>query len=106
MSGLITLAIAIAILFHYRPDLRDFVLGGFGARVVVRIANGAIEVKRGRLPGSVLEDLRFIAEDDPTMKGRVHLFGRGPTLRIQVRGLPEGPAQRVRNVVNLRRRDV
>lgn len=106
MSALITLAIAVALLFHYRPDLKDALLGGLAARIVVVIDKGTVTVKRGRLPGSVLEDLRFVAEDDPTLKGRVHLNGRGPGLRIQVRGLPEGPAQRVRNVINLRRRDV
>lgn len=106
MAPFLALVLAVAAVFVLRPDVRDWLLGGLAARVVVRIRGGEATVMRGRLPGSVLDDLRMIANSDPTLAGNVHLLGKGAGLRIRVRGLPEGPAQRVRNVVNLRRRDV
>lgn len=76
------------------------------ARVVVALEGGDARVVRGRLPGAVVEDLRIVASLTPGVSGRVELRGSGDGLDIRTPGLDEGVAQRVRNALHLRRRDV
>jgi hypothetical protein len=83
-----------------------FYLAQQRARLVVRITDGRASVVRGRLPPGLFDDLQAVAHLSPDATGRVEVSGQGPSLRVRTRGLPEGPAQRVRNVVYLRRRDV
>ena len=67
-------------------------------RVVVELADGRAHLRRGRLPGQVLEDLEVVARLTGA-RGRVALHGRRPDLEVRTDGLDEGTAQRVRNVV-------
>ncbi|MDP2316578.1 MAG: DUF3634 family protein [Pseudomonadota bacterium] len=76
------------------------------ARIVVQIAEGRAQVVRGSLPGGLLGDLHAVAELSPKVAGRVEIRGKGTSLSVRTPGLPEGPAQRARNVVYLRRHDV
>ena len=75
-------------------------------RIVVAIANGRAQVVRGTLPGGVIGDLQVVAELSAEAAGRVEIRGKGTSLSVRTPGLPEGPAQRARNVVYLRRHDV
>lgn len=94
LSWLFLLAIGVAVYLRLR------------ARVVVEIAGGDARLRRGQLPGGVMEDLRAVASMTPGVKGRVELRGKGPTLSVRTPGLPDGVGQRARNVVHLRRNDV
>lgn len=76
------------------------------ARVVVLLRDGRAEVLRGSLPGGLLGDLHAVAELSPGASGRVEIRGKGTSLSVRTPGLPEGPAQRARNVIYLRRKDV
>lgn len=76
------------------------------ARVVVRIEEGRARLVRGRLPGGLLGDLESVARMSPDVAGRVEIRGRGEHLSVRTSGLPDGPAQRARNVIHLRRDDV
>lgn len=75
-------------------------------RVVVRIGGGRAQVVRGRLPAGLAGDLDAVARLSPQAAGRVEVRGRGTSLSVRTPGLPEGPAQRARNVVYLRRKDL
>lgn len=88
-------------------------LGLFGAavwivwisrpRILVTIAAGRAELVRGELPPGLLGDFEAIARDCPDARGRVEVVGTRATLKVKTPGLGEGPAQRVRNVVMLRK---
>ncbi len=86
-------------------------LGGLGAfvwfvgrpRVAVDLSGGKAVLRRGQLPPGLLSELDDIARTGPELVGRVEIRGRGATLKVAVLGLTEGPAQRVRNVLMLRR---
>ncbi len=93
-SWLFLLVIGLAVWVRLRP------------RVVIEIAGGDARVVRGRIPAGLVEDLRAVASLTPGVRGRVELRGKGGGLSIRTPGLPDGVGQRVRNVVNLRRRDV
>ncbi|MDP2304618.1 MAG: DUF3634 family protein [Pseudomonadota bacterium] len=75
-------------------------------RIVVQIAGGRAEVVRGSLPGGLLGDLLAVAELSPGAAGRVEIRGKGTSLSIRTTGLDDAVAQRARNVVYLRRKDV
>ena len=72
-------------------------------RVRVRIEGGQIRVTRGKLPFDLRADLEAIAQAQPEARGRVELRGRGDKLDLRTPGLDETAAQRVRNVVFIRR---
>jgi hypothetical protein len=72
-------------------------------RISVRLGGGRAVVQRGQLPPGLLSELNDIARHLDGGAGDVQIRGTGATLKLTVRGLDEGPAQRVRNVVLLRR---
>lgn len=74
--------------------------------MVVRIGDGRAEVVRGRLPAGLAGDLDAVARLSPQVAGRVEVRGHGASLSVRTPGLPEGPAQRARNVLYLRRKDL
>ncbi len=72
-------------------------------RVLVTIEGGRAKLVRGELPPGLLADFEAIARDCPDARGRVEVVGTRATLKVKTPGLGEGPAQRVRNVVMLRK---
>ena len=72
-------------------------------RVLVTIEAGRAKLVRGELPPGLLGDFEAIARDCPDAHGRVGVLGTRATLKVKTPGLGEGPAQRVRNVVMLRK---
>lgn len=68
----------------------------------VRLAGGSAEVQRGTPPRGLVHDLADVARALPAdAEGRVLLSGAGSRVHIDIEGLDEGPAQRVRNVVRM-----
>ncbi len=76
------------------------------AHTVVTFEGGKAGLLRGALPPGLLRDLKDVARGLPDTRGELQLRGQGDTLTLRIRGLDEGPAQRVRNVVLLRRREI
>ena len=76
------------------------------AHTVVRFDAGRATLLRGALPPGLLRDLADVARGLHAARGLLELRGQGDTLKLGVRGLDDGPAQRVRNVVLLRRREI
>ena len=84
------------------------VIGGFvwaisRPRIAVRLSGGSAVLERGELPGGLLSELNDVARLQPSIDGTLQVRGRGDTLKVTIVGLDDGPAQRVRNVVLLRR---
>jgi hypothetical protein len=71
---------------------------------VIRLQGGQARCIRGVVPAGLLADLDEVARSLPQAKATVSLSGAGDGLRVAVKGLDEGGAQRVRNTVNLHRR--
>ena len=71
---------------------------------VIRLQGGQARCIRGAVPPGLLADLDEVARSLPQGKATVSLSGAGDGLRVAVKGLDEGGAQRVRNTVNLHRR--
>ncbi len=72
-------------------------------RIAIELQGGRAVLVRGALPPGLLSELKDVARQAPGEDGRVAIHGRGQTLKVTVTGLDEGIAQRVRNVVLLRR---
>jgi hypothetical protein len=72
------------------------------AHTVVRLQGGKAELVRGALPPGLLSDLRDVARSTGA-DGRLEIRGQGPSLALSIKGLDEGPEQRVRNVTLLRK---
>ena len=72
-------------------------------RIAIELRGGRAILVRGELPPGLLSELKDVARQAPEDDGQVTIHGRGQTLKVTVTGLDEGPAQRVRNVVLLRR---
>ncbi len=67
----------------------------------VRLHGGEAVVRRGTPPRALVHDLADIAKSTPQGEGRVLLSGAGNKVHIDIDGLDEGLAQRVRNVVRM-----
>jgi len=94
MVGLLAVAVATVAIFVWavsRPRIR------------VVFGEGHARLDRGDLPGGLLGELSDIARHSPQANGELRIHGRRDTLKLSIVGLDEGPAQRVRNVVLLRR---
>lgn len=72
------------------------------AHTVVRLQGGKATLDRGALPPGLLSDLGDVARMTGA-DGRLELRGEGAGLKLTIKGLPEGPEQRVRNVTLLRK---
>ncbi|MCO4771684.1 MAG: DUF3634 family protein [Deltaproteobacteria bacterium] len=83
--------------------LAGFVLWVSRPRIAVELQDGRATLVRGELPPGLLSELKDVARSAPHATGHLAIRGTGATLKLTVTGLPEGPAQRVRNVVLLRR---
>lgn len=71
---------------------------------VITVEKGQARCTRGVVPPGLLADLDEVARRLPDARATVSLSGAGDGLRVEVKGLDEGSAQRVRNTVNLHRR--
>ena len=86
MSLWVVLALVVALVLLFRA--------GGDAHTVVELDGDRLTVTRGQLPPALARELRALG-----LTGPVRLRGRGERLAIDVDGLDDGPAQRVRNVV-------
>ena len=91
MSPLLLLAGLVALYLLVRPGR------------VITLRDGAARCTRGKVPNGLLADLDDLARSLPAARASVSLAGKGADLRVTVRGLDEGAAQRVRNIVGLHR---
>lgn len=70
------------------------------------IAGGRASVTRGRPPNALVGDLDDLARTVPDAHGHVWIAGRGADAHVEIRGVDEGLAQRIRNVVGLHRASI
>ncbi len=95
-DALILLALAAAV--------AAFVIAVRRPHTLVRFAGGDCALVRGDLPPGLLQDLQDVARGLPNgARGSLGLHGQGDTLKLDIAGLDEFAAQRVRNVVLLQR---
>ena len=73
---------------------------------VVKVGDGRAEPVRGDLLPALLGDFQDIARRLPAAKGTIEIRGEGETLDVKTRGLDAKAAQRVRNVVMVRRKQI
>ena len=84
-----------------------FALVASRPHTLVRFSEGSVELVRGALPPGLLTDLKDVARGlPPRTIGVLGLHGQGDTLKLAVSGLEDFAAQRVRNVVLLRRSQI
>ena len=97
MTGIILLGLLIAAV----------VLLGAGIKgrphTVIRFTSTSVELRRGSPPVALLHDLSDLRLPEGSPPGRLEIRGQGETLQITTRALSEDMAQRVRNVVLLRK---
>ena len=73
---------------------------------VVTLGDGRAEQIRGDLPPALVSDFKDIARRRRDAAGRVEIRGEGETLDVKTKGLDDQAAQRVRNVVMVRRKQI
>jgi hypothetical protein len=67
------------------------------------VGGGTARLRRGSAPNALISDLQDLARGAPHAQGEVLISGRAPNVEVQVRGVDEALAQRIRNVVGLHR---
>jgi hypothetical protein len=83
-----------------------FVLAAAGLRratelFCLSVRGGEVLLVRGRIHASLLDDLRDVARRDRVASGTLRALRSGGDVRLEVRGVREGTAQRFRNVFGL-----
>ncbi len=97
----------IGLLILFAIGIAAFVVVVKRPHTKVRFSSGTARLVRGALPPGLLGDLEDVARGLPDdVEGTLGLHGQGNTLKLDVSGLEDLAAQRVRNVVLLRRRQI
>ncbi len=76
------------------------------AHTVVRFSDSQVEVLRGRLPPTLLDDLRGLRWTQGSAPGSLEIRGQGESLELTTHDLAEDTAQRIRNIVLLRKSEL
>lgn len=94
----------LGLLALFAAGIAAFALIVSRPHTLVRFSDRDAHLARGALPPGLLNDLRDVARGLPRgTVGVLGLSGQGDTLKLAVSGLDDFAAQRVRNVVLLRK---
>jgi hypothetical protein len=73
------------------------------AHTIIEFSNSGVELRRGSPPQALLRDLGDLRVPEGAAVGRLEIRGQGETLELSTHALSDELAQRVRNVVLLRK---
>lgn len=68
---------------------------------VLSVREGRLEVRRGGLPGGVLDALRDVMRRAGVQRATIRILRDGERARVSATGLDEGTLQQARNVVGI-----
>ena len=97
MTSIALLALLIAALVFLGAGIRG------RAHTVIQFSASGVELRRGAPPQALLRDLSDLRLPEGAPVGRLEIRGQGETLELTTHGLSDELAQRVRNVVLLRK---
>ena len=97
MTAVAVLALLIAALVFVGAAIKR------RAHTIINLSEAGVELRRGSPPAALLRDLGGLRLPAGSPMGRLEVRGQGDTLELTTHDLSDDIAQRVRNVVLLRR---
>ncbi len=67
----------------------------------ISVRDGRAMVVRGRVPPALLEDLAMVVGEAKVARGSIRALRAAEHARLAMRGIDDGPAQRLRNIFGI-----